>query len=399
MHRVQELPDGLLQPVQGRAHLLAGVPAGNDALALLHVLGADLHPEGHALHLILGELPAGGVVGIVHPGADARLLQPVPEGRGGVQHAGLVRRHGDDHRLDGSHPGGQDQAVVVSVGHDDAADHPGGHAPAGLVGIVELVVLSGVGDVEGFGEAVAEVVAGARLEGLVVVHHALHGVGFLRAVELLLLRLPAPEHGHGQEVLHKVRVDVQHPHGLFPGLLLGGVHGVALLPEELPVAEEGAGGLLPAEDAAPLVIELGQVPPGVDDVGVMLAEEGLGGGADGQAVLQLLAAAHGDPGALGGEALHMVLLLLEQGLGNQHGEVYVFVPGLLKAPVQLALYVLPNGVAVGAVNEHALDGAVVDELRFLADVGVPLGEILVPGGDGVHLPFIHSHSVSVPFRI
>ena len=60
---------------------------------------------------------------------------------------------------------GQHQAAVVAVGHDDAANHAGGHAPAGLVGVVELVVLAGEGDVEGPGKAVAEVVAGARLEG------------------------------------------------------------------------------------------------------------------------------------------------------------------------------------------------------------------------------------------
>ena len=86
------------------------------------------------------------------------------------------------------------------------------------MGEVELVVLAGEGDVEGPGEAVPEVVAGARLEGLPVVHHALHGVGLLGAVELLLVGLAALYHGHGQHVLHEVRVDVQHPHGLFPGL-------------------------------------------------------------------------------------------------------------------------------------------------------------------------------------
>ena len=48
---------------------------------------------------------------------------------------------------------------------------------------------------------------------------------------------------------------------------------MALLPEELPVAEEGPGGLFPAEHAGPLVIELGQVPVGVNDVGIMLTEK------------------------------------------------------------------------------------------------------------------------------
>ena len=308
-------------------------------------------------------------------------------------------RHGDHHRLGGGDPGRQHQAVVVAVGHDDAADHPGADAPAGLVGIVGLVVLAGEGDVESLGKAVAEVVAGAGLEGLVVVHHALHGVGLLRAVELLLVGLAALDDRHGQHVLHEVRVDVQHPHGLFPGLFGGGVHGVALLPQELPVAEEGPGGLFPPQHAAPLVVQLGQVPPGVDDVGVVLTEQGLRGGADAEPVLQLLAAAHGDPGALRGEALHVVLLLLEQGLRNQHGQIHVLVPQFLEPPVQVRLDVLPQGVAIGPVDEHALDRGVVDQLRLLADVRVPLGEIHVPGGNGVHLSFILCHSLSNPLSL
>ena len=122
---------------------------------------------------------------------------------GGLQHALLVLGHGDDHDLDGGDAGGQDQAVVVAVGHDDAADHPGGHPPAGLVGVVELVVAAGKGDVKGLGKTIAEVVAGAALEGLVVVHHALHGVGLLGAVELLLIGLPALDHRHGQHISRK----------------------------------------------------------------------------------------------------------------------------------------------------------------------------------------------------
>ena len=256
-----------------------------------------------------------------------------------------------------------------------------------------LVVLASERDIKCLGKAVAEVVAGARLEGLVVVHHTLHRVGLLCAVELLLVGLAALDDRHSQHVLHEVRVDVQHLHGLFPGLFGGGVHGVALLPQEFPMAQEGAGGLFPPQHAAPLVVQLGQVPPGVDDVGIMFAEERLRSGADSAAVLQLLTAAHSDPRTFGCKALHMVLLLLEQGLRDQHRQVHVLVPRGLEAPVQLRLDILPQGVAVGPVDEHALHGGVVDQLRLLADVRVPLGEVYVPCGDGVHLSLILCHSL------
>ena len=213
-----------------------------------------------------------------------------------------------------------------------------------------------------------------------VVHHALYGVGLLGAVELFLVGLLPLDHGHGQDVFQEVGVDVQHLLGLCPGLLGGGVHGVALLPQEFPVAEEGAGGLLPPEDGAPLVVQLGQVPVGLDDVFIVLAEQGLGRGPDAVALLQGIAAAVGHPGALGGEALHMVLLLLQQGLGDEEGEVDVLVACLLKALVQFGLDVFPDGVAIGAVDEHALDGGESMSSAFL-HIGVPLGEVHLHVGD------------------
>ncbi len=55
------------------------------------------------------------------------------------------------------------------------------------------------------------------------------------------------------------------------------------------------------------------------DIPTVLAEQRLGGGTYAQLLGQLLAAAHRNPGALGGEALYVVLLLLEQALGYEHG--------------------------------------------------------------------------------
>ena len=165
------------------------------------------------------------------------------------------------------------------------------------------------------------------------------------------------------------------------------------------MAEEGAGGLLPPEDGAPLVVQLGQVPVGLDDGPEVLAEQGLGGGADAAPLLQLLRAPHGDPGALGGKALHVVLLLLEQGLGDEHGQVDVLVAGLLELLVQLRLDVLPDGVAVGPVDEHPLDGGVVDELGLLAHVGVPLAEVDLHIGDLLDLLLVvFRHDASVLFH-
>ena len=154
-----------------------------------------------------------------------------------------------------------------------------------------------------------------------------------------------------------------------------------LLPEEFPAPQEGAGGLFPAEHAAPLVIQAGQIPPGMDDMAPMVAEQRLRGGADAKPLGQLLAAAHGDPRALRREALHMVLLPLQQTLRNEQGHGHVAVAGGLKLGVQHAHDVLPDGVAVGAQDEAALHAGIIHQLRLGAHVGEPLGKIHLHIGD------------------
>ena len=57
--------------------------------------------------------------------------------------------------------GRQHQAVVVAVDHDDRTDHPGGNAPRGLEGCLQLVVPAGEGDVKQLGKVVPKEVAGA----------------------------------------------------------------------------------------------------------------------------------------------------------------------------------------------------------------------------------------------
>ena len=307
--------------------------------------------------------------------------------------------NGNHHHLDGGHGGRQHQTVVVGVGHDEAADQAGGRAPAGLERILQGVVPAGEGHVIGTGELVAEVVAGAGLEGLVVLHHALDGIGGLGAGELLLVGLAALHHRHGQDVAAEVGVAVELLLRLGDGLLGGLMDGMALLPPELAAAQEGAGGLLPADDGAPLVIQHGQLAPGVEHLGKMIAEHGLGGGAEGQTLLQLLAAAVGDPGHLGGEALDQLALLLQQALGDQHRHCHVLMPGLLELRVHQALDVLPDGIAIGAQNHKALDAGIVHQLRLQADIRIPLGEILLHGSDRVHFSLIFGHNVQPQFYI
>ena len=195
--------------VERDGDLLAVVTAHGHAHAVFDIAGADLDAQGHALHLVLSALPAEAVVADIdldtHTGGLYRLVQ-----LGGLLgDAGLMLRNGHDDDLNGRYLGRQDEAVVVAVSHDDAADDTGRHAPRGLMGVLELVVLIGEGDAKLLGKAGAEVVARAGLERLVVVHHALDGVGVDGAGKLLLLGLVAPYDGHCEVIFAHIGVDLK----------------------------------------------------------------------------------------------------------------------------------------------------------------------------------------------
>ena len=196
------------------------------------------------------------------------------------------------------------------MGHDNAADQPGGYAPGGLERIDLLVILVGKFNIKSLGKAVAEVVGGAGLQRLAVMHHAFDGIGRFGAVELFLVGLLAPGHGHGKHILTEVGIHIQHGLGESLGFLRSGVNGVPFLPQKFPVAQERPGSLLPTQDAAPLIILHGKIPVGLKDMGEMLTEKGLRGGPDGIPLLQLVHTAMGDPRTLRGKSFHMVFLLL-----------------------------------------------------------------------------------------
>ena len=129
LHQLQLGFHGLFQLFQLDDGLLAVVPAHQNALAVFQISRAALHPQRHALHLVFGALPAHGVVGIVHLHPESGVHQTLFQLRRRFQNAGLVLSDGQNDDLNGGDLGGQNQSVIIAVGHDHRADHPGRAAP------------------------------------------------------------------------------------------------------------------------------------------------------------------------------------------------------------------------------------------------------------------------------
>ena len=379
LHLLQNLIRFFFQILQTYLDLFTGIPSADHAAACFDILGADLHADRNAAHLLLGEFPARALVGIVHLHAEA--AETVAQGVGHFQNALLLLLNGDDHDLHGRHSGRKHQTGVVSMYHDDRADQTGGHAPGGLINIFQLVVLIRKLNAEGLGKAVSEIVAGAGLQRLSVVHQSLDSIGSLRTREFFLVRLSSADHRDGEHLLAEVRIQIQHLDGAFLRLFHCGMGGVSLLPEKLSGTKERPRFLFPAHHGAPLVIHLRQVAVGVNIILIKIAEKRLRCGPHTQTLLQLRQAAVRHPGHFRSKALHVILLFLKKAFRNKHGHIDIFHARFLEPFVQLLLNQLPDRVAVGFDRHTALHARILDQLRLLHHVGVPLGEILIHGCD------------------
>lgn len=73
----------------------------------------------------------------------------------------------------------------------------------------------------------------------------------------------------------------------------------------------------------------------------------------------------------------MVLLLLKQAFGDEHGHGNVLMSAFLELLIENTLNVLPNGITVRAQDEKTLYAGIIDELRLGANIGKPLGKVLL----------------------
>jgi hypothetical protein len=293
----------------------------------------------------------------------------------------LVDRH--DHHLVLRQPRRADEPVVVAVGHDQRAHEPGGHAPRRIPDVVELARRGLEGDLEGTGEILPQVVAGARLQRLVVLHQGFAAVGPEGAREALAVGLAPGDDRHRHPLLHERAIHAEHPQRLFFGFGLGGMGRVPLLPQELGRPEEEPGAELPAHHVGPLVDQEREVAVALDPLGVHRVDDRFRRRPDDQRLLQLLPAAVRHHGGLGREAFHVLRLAREEALGNEERKVRVLVAGLLEHDVERALHLLPDGVAVGPDDHAAPDRAVVGQLGFHDQLVVPGAEVRGAGREGL----------------
>ena len=125
--------------------------------------------------------------------------------------------------------------------------------------ILQRVVLIRKLDAKCFGKAVAEIVAGAGLQRLAVMHKRFNRVSRFGASKFFLVSLPSPYHRDREHFLDKISIDIEHQLRAFLRLFGSRMGSVPFLPQELPGTQERTGRLLPTEHGAPLVVNFRKI--------------------------------------------------------------------------------------------------------------------------------------------
>lgn len=91
----------------------------------------------------------------------------------------------------------------------------------------------------------------------------------------------------------------------------------------------------------------------------------------------------------------MVLLPLQEALGDEHRHHDVFMPGFFEHAVEQVADVFPDRGAVGAHDHAAAHARVIREVGLANDISIPFGKIDIHRGDVVHhLLFVVRHDFS-----
>src|SRR5437899_648794 len=276
--------------------------------------------------------------------------------------------------------------------HDQPADQPRGDAPGSIPHVLEAAGSSLILHAERLGEILAEVVRGARLQRLVILHQGFNGVRAQRARELLALRLHAGDHGHRHPLLGKAAVDAENGFRLALGIRLIDVRRMPFLPQEFRGAEEQPGPELPAHDIGPLVQEQRQIAVALDPLGEHRVDDRFRRRPNDERLFELRAGVDLDrAGALLAgraqprvcherdflrETFHMLGFLGEEAHRDEQREVRIAVPRRAEHVVQGALHQLPDAIAVWTNHHAAPHRRIVRQLGLSNDVPVPLAEIL-----------------------
>ena len=168
----------------------------------------------------------------------------------------------------------QYQTVIITVRHDNCTNQTGRNPPAGLMRILQGVILIGKLNIKCLREAIAKIMRCTSLQRLSIMHQSFDGIGCNCTGEFIAFRLSALNNWHCQRLFTEICIYVQHLFCFCKCLFCGCMNGMSFLPQEFSRTQERTSSLFPTNHADPLVIQFRQIPIAMHDLCIVVAEQG-----------------------------------------------------------------------------------------------------------------------------
>jgi hypothetical protein len=181
-------------------------------------------------------------------------------------------------------------------------------------------------NVEHFGEVLTQAMRGTTLNGTTSGgDESLDSSSVQTTSKSFLLGLDTLHNRKSKVIGVNLGIQIQDLTNFNISFLLGQVSSVTFLPQELASTKERLRVLeFPSNNRAPLVDLQGQITMGSDPLGKVRIHDSFGGRANSNGLFQIVLSCSGDPSDFRSETFNMILLSLQNLVGNKHGEVSIF---------------------------------------------------------------------------
>ena len=250
--------------------------------------------------------------------------------------------------------------------------------------IFQCVIFVCVLDSECFGKTISEVMACTGLKSFSIVHQGLDGVSSLSTCKFLFICLLAFNNRNCKNFLTEICIDVQHLDGTLLSFLCCCMCCMSFLPQELSGTKERTCCFLPANNRAPLIVNLRKVSVGLDLFLVEIAEQSLGSRTYAKSLLKQIKTAMSYPCNLRGKTFYMIFLFIKKRLRDKDRHVNVLYTGFFKSAVKLMLDILPDRITCRFDRHTALNTCIATKLSLLNNVCIPLSKILIHRRNGLY---------------
>mmetsp|Transcript_7354 Transcript_7354/g.13573 ORF Transcript_7354/g.13573 Transcript_7354/m.13573 type:complete len:268 (-) Transcript_7354:128-931(-) len=260
--------------------------------------------------------------------------------------------------------------------HNHNANSSRCDSPRVLPHVVLALVFSLVDNVKHLGKVLAKAMRCCPLHTSTICRNKrLNSSCVERPRKLFFLRLSTLHDWHCKELFVHLRVQIKNIKHFVVSFCFCCKSGVTLLPKEFSASYKRSWVLeLPANDVTPLIQTHWQVSVAADPGCVKGVHDSLTCWTDRNRNLQVCLARLCYPGNLRSKVLHVVLLLVQDILGDEHGEVAVVNAKQLDLGIKPLVDMIPDVVGPGPKNVAAGDLVITNHLTLCADLRVPVTE-------------------------